>query len=465
MWKRLIALAVTLPATITIASAQAAQDADIAAYSQDLARRIALGRQTGQLSQANYNSVQALYNNVEMIRRGIGNRAMNPMIRQNMMTSLTNLDKQLTGYLKDDVNARYQMWDPSRRSWRNNWWQADNSGANSFNQEIDAYQNSLKERIDRGRASGRITRSELAQLSTEYDNIDRAQQQYRIGGFSSYERNSLMSMLTQLDRNITAQMRDEENSHYRNWNPNGNSWKDSWWKRPGTASFPGSSGSPNFPGNRPDGGRDGWRPGESGEHGNWNRGDANRPDWSRGENSTHGDWNRGRNDRPDWSHSNSNRPDWNRGNSGRPEWNRNDWNRPSTSSTPSSNSSSSSSSNPSSNSSSSSNSNSNSNSGNRPSTGGTATGNPPVVTPPAQTTPPSSTSPSSSTPPSAGGTTSPGNSGAAGTPPTSGNTGAGTGSNGGRGNWGGQTGEGRGPRTGEGGGRTWGGSGSTRPQN
>lgn len=415
MWNKLILLALTIPMTITIASAQAAQDADIAAYSQDLARRIELGRQSGQLSQANFNSVQSLYNNVEMIRRGLGNRPMNAVVRQNMMTSLTNLDKQLTGFLHDDVNARYQMWDPTRRSWRNNWWQADqqHSGINSFNQEIDAYQKSLKERIDRGRASGRITRAELNQLSTAYDNIDRAQQQYRIGGFSSYERNSLMSMLTQLDRNITTQMHDDENSHYRNWNQNGNGWNNSWWKKPGTASFPGNS---NAPGNRNDDRRDGWRRGDSGDHGNWNRGD-------------------------------SNRPDWNRGNSGRPDWNRNDGNRPSTSSTPSSGSGSQSNSNPPSSSS------------NAPSTGGSTSSSGSSSPNTGASNPSTGNNPSTSTP-SAGGTP----------PAGSGTPSAGTGSTGGRGNWGGRGGEGSGDRTGgsrygDGGSRNWGGSGSTRPQN
>ncbi len=230
MWTKLIALAVTIPLTITIASAQASQDADIAAYSQDLQMRISRGHQSGQLTQANYNSVQNLYNQVEMIRRGLGNRAMNPVVRMNMMNSLTNLDKQLTGYLHDDVNSRYQMWDPSRKSWRNNWWQADTSGASSFNSEIDAYQNSLKQRIDQGRQNGRITRAELAQLTTSYENVDRAQQQYRIGGFSSWERNSLMSMLTQLDKDITAQMHDDEKSHYKNWNANNKGWSNNWWQ-------------------------------------------------------------------------------------------------------------------------------------------------------------------------------------------------------------------------------------------
>lgn len=459
MWKKLFALAVTLPMTITIASAQAAQDADIAAYSQDLARRIELGRQSGQLTQANYNSVQSIYNNVETIRRGLGNRPMNPMIRTNMMTSLTNLDKQLTGFLKDDVNSRYQMWDPSRRSWRNNWWQGDNSGANNFSQEIDAYQNCLKQRIDQGRASGRITRSELAQLTTAYDNIDRAQQQYRIGGFSSYERNSLMSMLTSLDKNITTQMHDDENSHYRHWNPNGNSWKDSWWKRSGT----GNSTTSNFPGNRPGDGRPGWGNRDDRDQGNWNRGDQNKPDWNRN-NNDRPDWNRSNNDRPDWNRDgrrDDHRPDWSRGNNDRPDWNRHDSNRPGTSSSPSTtppvtsppvvntppqnnqpiarpggNS-------PSSGSAQSGGSSSGSG-GTTPGTGN----NPPSSSPPSST-PPSNT-------PSAGGT-----------PPAGGSSpSTGTGTSGGRGSWGGGDRSG-GYRPGgdREGGRNWGGSGGTRPQN
>ncbi len=321
MWTRLIALAVTLPMTITIATAQAAQDADIQAYSQDLSMRIARGRQSGQITPANYNSLQATYNQVEMIRRSLGNKPMNIMVRTNMMNSLTNLDRQLTTYLHDDINSRYQMWDPTKRTWRNNWWTADNSGANSFNDEIDAYQNSLRDRIDRGRASGQITRSELNQLTTSYDNIDRAQQQYRIGGFSSWERNSLMSMLTQLDRDVTAQMQDNENSHYRNWNPNGKSWSNNWWKNTSNAapSYPGTNSAPhdNNDGRGNWSGQGGWnKSGEGNSHGNWNRDDSNnRGNVNRGETSNSGNWNRGETSNPgNWNRGDAGRTDWNRGN-------------------------------------------------------------------------------------------------------------------------------------------------------
>ncbi|MCC7531571.1 MAG: hypothetical protein IT342_23915 [Candidatus Melainabacteria bacterium] len=412
MWTRLIALAVTIPLTITIASAQASKDADIAAYSQDLAMRIARGRQSGQLTQANYNSVQSLYNNVEMIRRGLGNRAMNPMVRMNMMNSLTNLDKQLTRFLHDDVNSRYQMWDPTRRAWRNNWWQADTSGANNFNSEIDAYQNSLKERIDRGRQAGRITRAEMAQLTTSYHNVDRAQQQYRIGGFSSWERNSLMSMLTQLDKDITAQMHDDENSHYRNWNANSRGWNNSWWKNADTN----ASQRDGHPGD--------WKSCGDSNNRDWSRGDSNRGD------SSNRNWNRG-----DGIRSNSNTREWNGGGSNRGGWN----NRAGFGE---SNESINRSSNPSGGAQSGTISGGSSTAGGSttkiytppPSTGNAAatTKNPPPVSPPLTTPPTSATPPAATNNPPA----------VTGSPSTGTTSGEGR-----RGNW---SGDGRGERTGEG---------------
>ncbi len=457
MWSKLIALAVTIPMTITIASAQASQDADIAAYSQDLQMRIARGHQSGQLSQANYNSVQSLYNQVEMIRRSIGNKAMNPVVRMNMMNSLTNLDKQLTGFLHDDVNARYQMWDPTRRSWRNNWWQADRSGANNFDSEINAYQNSLKQRLDQGRQSGQISRRELTQLTNSYTNVDRMQQQYRIGGFSRYERNSLMSMLTQLDKDITTQMHDDERSHYRNWNSNNSGWNNSWWKQPNTSSTPVRDGRPGDWNNRSDANN---RPGD------WNRGDSHRSDasnrdWNRGDShrgdASNRDWNRGDSNQGGWKRgdavqSDSNTKDWNGGsNSNRGNWNNRAGFRES-------NDSINRSSNPASGTGSGANSTGTSGGGSSTSNGSTTrTYTPPPSSPPANTAPPAT-----NTPPATTSNTPPVSNPPAATNPPSGTGSASTGSTSGegrRGTWSGErTGEGRGDRSGS---RSGSGSGGT----
>jgi hypothetical protein len=349
MWKNLIALAVTIPMSITIASAQHANDADISAYSQDLQMRINYGQQSGQLTPANYNSLQSLYNNVEMIRRSTGNKAMPPMVRVNMMNSLTNIDKQLTTYMHDDQNARWQNWDSSRNTWRNNWWtnsnnryrlpgSGNNSGGNfgggsgGFNDEIDAYQNNLRQRMNQGRLSGRISRSELAALSASYDNLERMQRQYRIGGYNSMERNSLMGLMTQFDRQLTAQLRDNNNSRYNQWNPATKSWNNSWWKNAN-----GNGGI--VPPDRNHDGRPDWnRDNDRNNNGrpDWKEADRNnngRPDWKEADRNNNGrpDWkeaDRNNNGRPDWKEgdrNNNGRPDWKEGdrnNNGRPDWNR-----------------------------------------------------------------------------------------------------------------------------------------------
>lgn len=122
MRKKLIALALTLPATITIALAQAPSDYDIQAYSQDLYARLMQGQQLAYIDPSNYQSLMANYNQVEMIRRAFGSRPMNPMERTNVMNSLMNIDRYLTEYIHDDENARYNLWNPATNSWQNNWW-------------------------------------------------------------------------------------------------------------------------------------------------------------------------------------------------------------------------------------------------------------------------------------------------------------------------------------------------------
>ncbi len=233
MWKKvsklMIALALTIPMSVTVVAAQSAQDADIWSYSQDLNMRIQNGRQTGQLNSSDYNNLNGLWTKIEMIRRQYTNKNMGPNERNAMMASLTTLDRQLTENLKDYDLSHYQNWDPNKRSWRQNWWTGINGGA-TFNDEIDSYQRSLKSRIDRGRSSGQLTGSEVNRLTAAYNNIDAAQRQYRMAGISNWERNSLMTMLTQLDRDITSQMNDQDQSRYKYWNAGNKSWSQNWWK-------------------------------------------------------------------------------------------------------------------------------------------------------------------------------------------------------------------------------------------
>ncbi len=234
MWKKfsklMIALAITVPMSVTVVAAQSGQDADIWSYSQDLQMRIQSGRATGQLSSGDYNSLNNLWNQIEMIRRQYSNKRISDPVRNTMMASLTNLDRQLTDKLHDYDLSHYQNWDPNKRSWRQNWWTGNTGGGGGFNDEIDSYQRNLKQRLDRGRQTGQLSGSEYNRLMASYNYINSTQLQYRAAGFSSWERNAMMSQLTQLDREITKQMNDEDQSRYRYWNSSNKSWNQNWWK-------------------------------------------------------------------------------------------------------------------------------------------------------------------------------------------------------------------------------------------
>jgi hypothetical protein len=181
------------------------------------------------------------YNNIDAAQRQYRLAGISDWERNSIMTMLTQLDRDITTQMNDQDQSRYKYWNAGNKSWSQNWWKPGwnhNSGNNvsvntdssDFNQEIDSYQRDLKNRIDRGRSSGALTPSELNRLMSAYAEIDRTQQQYRMGGFNHTERNSLMTSLTQLDRDITSQLRDDNNSHYRQWDPNKNTWNQSWWK-------------------------------------------------------------------------------------------------------------------------------------------------------------------------------------------------------------------------------------------
>jgi len=192
--------------------------------------RIERGRQTGTLNDSQYNSLKGLWNNIENLRRPYDNRTMEGQVRVNMMNSLTNLDKMLTDNLHDNENSHYQQWDSGSKTWHHNWWSKENNLDTSFDQEIDAYQRNIKDRIDKGRNNGRISPAEMQRLQDSYNTIDRTQAQYRLAGYSTYERNSLTSMMTQLDKDVTLALKDDDQSHYRNWNDSSKTWNNNWWQ-------------------------------------------------------------------------------------------------------------------------------------------------------------------------------------------------------------------------------------------
>lgn len=235
--RTLIAVAASIPMTFMAVSAQTIYDEDISTYAQELDFRIEQGR--NQLNDSSYQNLRNLWNKIEQIRRMYPNKGMNATERANMMASLINLDRQLTDNLHDDQNARFQNWDPNTKTWRQSWWK--NIAQNfDYNDEIDVYQRELKNRMDSGRSSGRLTPAEFNRLNAQYNKINSLQNTLRGGGFSYSERNQLMAMLTQLDRDLTARLNDNDLARFSYWDSSKRSWNQQWW-RPGWSAGGGGS--------------------------------------------------------------------------------------------------------------------------------------------------------------------------------------------------------------------------------
>lgn len=100
---------------------------------------------------------------------------------------------------------------------------------------INKIQQSLQERIRIGSQSGRLTRSEVARLQSQYDRINDLERRLRRGGLSAAERNRLDDALDRLSSEIYKETRDGEFLggrpwgwiHTPNYRPRG--WDDRRW--------------------------------------------------------------------------------------------------------------------------------------------------------------------------------------------------------------------------------------------
>lgn len=227
-------LAVTIP--LTVLSARADFNDDFESYSQNLQARIYSGRASGRLNNSEYNRLMGLWNQVESVHSRFHGRNPNPMERNSLMASLTQLDRDLTNNLHDNQFSRYQYWDSSCSDWKSDC-QGHmrnllpiGTGTGNYKDEIDAYQRNLKTRLGQGRSTGALTGREFNRLNDQLRQIDQAQRDYRSNGYNYWERNNLMGLLTSLDREIVAQLRDNNMSRYQYWNQDTFSWSQPWWQ-------------------------------------------------------------------------------------------------------------------------------------------------------------------------------------------------------------------------------------------
>lgn len=99
--------------------------------------------------------------------------------------------------------------------------------------DIESYQSSLDKRISHGQRNGKLTPNEVARLRSQYQKIENMQRQFNRGRLNPQERSRLMGLLTNLDKQITNQLHDDDRSHWRDWDDRRGDWRrtQNWqWK-------------------------------------------------------------------------------------------------------------------------------------------------------------------------------------------------------------------------------------------
>jgi Membrane protein involved in colicin uptake len=211
---------------------------EIDAYQRNLKLRLDQARGNGTLNPRDFNRLNEQLRQVDLAQRDFKSNGYNYWERNNLMSLLTNLDREITGQLRDNNMSRYQYWNQDTFSWNQPWWQSGWQGGGAvipvadqgaYDDQIDAYEWNLRDRLQRGFSSGRITQSELNRIQSQLDEFDRQQWQYRYKGSLDFnDRNRLMSTLVSIDKNLSRQLNDNE-SRYQYWNASNNSWTNNWW--------------------------------------------------------------------------------------------------------------------------------------------------------------------------------------------------------------------------------------------
>lgn len=77
-----------------------------------------------------------------------------------------------------------------------------------FNDEVNSFQARLRQEINRGERSGKLTAAEVADLNRQYEQIDSMQKSSRARGFTRGERDNLINQLKVLETNINNAQRN-----------------------------------------------------------------------------------------------------------------------------------------------------------------------------------------------------------------------------------------------------------------
>lgn len=191
----------------------------VAPYINGLYDRMLYGRNANVLSQSTYNEY---YNRLSQIAQAESNYrtiGWTPVQQTVIMNMLTKLDQDISGQLHDYDKSVAQFWNARSRTWSKQWWLtpwgAGIAGSaygtpgytgNTFS-EVDAYQNSIQQRLDLGMRTGQINQFDYNRYAQQFMQIDGLKRQYSIGGMRDNDRTMLMQLLTRLDTEISSKVR------------------------------------------------------------------------------------------------------------------------------------------------------------------------------------------------------------------------------------------------------------------
>lgn len=191
----------------------------VAPYINGLYDRMYYGRNSNVLSQSTYNEY---YNRLSQIAQAESNYrtiGWTPVQQTVIMNMLTKLDQDMSGQLHDYDKSVAQFWNARSRTWSKQWWLtpwgAGIAGSaygtpgytgNTFS-EVDAYQNSIQQRLDLGMRTGQINQFDYNRYAQQFMQIDGLKRQYSIGGMRDNDRTMLMQLLTRLDTEISSKLR------------------------------------------------------------------------------------------------------------------------------------------------------------------------------------------------------------------------------------------------------------------
>lgn len=254
---------------------------------------------SNQLSRNGANSIKRqLSDNMEMQTRFLSDRLLDPVETTQLVNNLNAIENNLQSQIQAFTAAPGNIPNSNAGApWKDNPFGLSignlNPNSDYAKMHISAINlvQKMQRQIDKGKANGSLTRSEVSKMQGQLNDIVRRQKELvrQPGSVNDIvQTRYLLQSCLDLGSRITYNMNDNETRQNTDW-------------RDGTGN----------------GGNSSCNNGNNNGNPNWNNGNNNgNPNWNNGNNNGNPNWNNGN---PNWNNGNNNgNPNWNNGN---PNWN------------------------------------------------------------------------------------------------------------------------------------------------